>query len=120
MDPQNVKEPQGEDKALSWADIVADTTPRPGASFSELLSWTLDRAESSDQLSERDWTQLREAVGEHLMRLTGDEPERLMGVLNHLFVIAHRRAPAFRKGPEANVRREGRYRVATRFLRLME
>ncbi len=119
MDPQNVKEPQGKDKTLSWADVVAETTPRPGASFSELLSWTLDRAESSDQLPERDCTRFREAVGEHLMRLTGDEAEKLMGVLSHLFAIAHRRAPASRKGSGANVRREGRYRVATRFLRLV-
>ena len=119
MDPQNVKEPQGEDKALSWADIVADTMPRPGASFSELLSWTLGLAESSDQLPERDCTRFREAVGEHLMRLTGDEAEKLMGVLAHLFAIAHRRAPASQKASVHVVRRDGRYRVAKRFLRLV-
>ena len=99
----------------TWAAVVADAAPRPAASFADLLSWTIDLAESSDQLSERDCAQLREAVAEHLARLTGDEAEKLAGVLNHLFAIAHRRAPAGRKAPGANVRREGRYRVATAF-----
>lgn len=118
MDRLELKARALEDNSPSWADIVADTAHRPGASFADLLSWTLDLAESSDQLSERDCAQFREAVAEHLTRLTGDEAEKLMGVLNRLFTIAHRRAPASRKALGANVRREGRYRVATRFLRI--
>ncbi len=100
-----------------WAAVL-DTAPNAGASFFDLLSWWLDLAESSDQLSERDCAEIRGAVAEHLMRLTGDEAEKLIGVLNRLFTIAQRRAPAGRKTPGANVRREGRYRVAARFLRI--
>ncbi len=106
-----------EDKASSWADLVADTSPQPGASFAELLSWTLGLAESSDQLSERDRAHLREAVAEHLAPLTGEGSERLTGVLAHLFAISHRRAPA-RQAPEG-VRREGGYRVATGHLKIV-
>ncbi len=97
-----------------WAEVA----PRPGASFADLLAWTLDLAESSDLFSERERAEIRGAAADHLARITGDEAEKLMGVLSHLFAIAHRRAPASRKGSGANVRREGRYRVATRFLRL--
>ncbi len=118
MDRLEVKARALEDNSPSWADIVAETALRPGASFADLLSWTLNLAESSDQLSERERAQLREALAEHLARLTGDEAEKLARVLSHLFTIAHRRAPVSRKVPGANVRREGRHRVATRFLRI--
>lgn len=101
----------------SWPAIVADTA-RPGASFAGLLSWLLDLCESTDLFSKREHAQLLQAVAEHLAPLTGDEPERLMGVLAYLFAIVHRRAPASRKAPGANVRREGGYRVATRYLRI--
>ena len=101
-----------------WADIVADVAPRPGASFAGLLSWTLDFAESTDLFSEWERFQIQEAVAEHLARLTGEGAEKLAGVLGHLFAIAHRRVPAGRKAPGANVRREGRYRVAIRYMRI--
>ena len=101
-----------------WADIVADVAPRPDASFADLLSWTLDLAESSDLLSERERAEIREAAADHLARITGDKAERLADVLAYLFAIAHRRAPARRKALGRHVRREGRYRVATRFLRI--
>ena len=101
-----------------WAAVVVETAPGPGASFSELLSWTLDLAESSDLLSEWEHTRFRKAVAEHLARLTGDEAEKLTDVLGYLFAIAHRRAPADRKALGRHVRREGRYRVSTRFLRI--
>jgi hypothetical protein len=102
-----------------WADIAADVAPRPGASFAELFSWTLDLCESSDLLSERDLAEIREAAAAHLARITGDETGKLVGTLAYLFAIAHRRAPASRKALGANVRREGRYRVATGFLRIV-
>ncbi len=118
MDRRNVDQSTHRGNPRSWADVVAETTPRPGASFSELVSWTLDLAESSDQLSERARAEIQGAAADHLTRFTGDTAEKLTGVLSHLFAIAHRRAPASRKAPGANVRREGRYRVATRFLRI--
>ncbi len=102
------------DNSPSWADVVADTA-RPGTSFAELLSWVLDLAESSDQFSEWEYAELLGAIVEHVAPLTGDEVGCLAAVLNRLFTIAQRRAPAGRKAPGANVRREGRYRVATAF-----
>ena len=101
-----------------WADVVAEVAPRPGASFAELLSWLLDLCESSDLLIERDLAEIGEAAAVHLARITGGRAEELAGTLGHLFAIAHRRAPARRKTLGRHVRREGRYRVSTRFLRI--
>ncbi len=118
MDRLKVEARALEDNSSSWAEIVADTAPRPAASFAHLLSWTLDLAESSDELSERDCAEFQGAAAAHLARITGDEAGQLAGTLTYLFAIVHRRAPAGRKAPGANVRREGRYRVATRYLRI--
>ncbi len=93
-----------EDNSPSWPHIVAETAPGPGASFSDLLSWTLDLAESSDLLSERGCAEFQGAAANHLARITGEGAEKLTGVLSRLFTVAHRRAPAGRKAPGANVR----------------
>lgn len=94
MDRPKIEARAPEDKAPSWADLVADTSPQPGASFADLLSWTLGLAESSDQLSDRDRAHLREAAAGHLAPLTGEGAEKLASTLAHLFAVAHRRAPA--------------------------
>ena len=121
MDRSKSEAKAREDNSPSWANIVAETTPRPGASFSDLLSWTLDVAESSDLLSTRERAAVCEAAVEHLARLTGDDARRLDDVVGYLFTISHRRPPTEltrSELPLPAVRREGRYRVATRFLRI--
>ncbi len=111
--------PDCRSQANDWASVVADVGPCPPARFSDLLVWLLDLSESAEPLPERDRVEIRTAAADHLARITDDdEAEKLTGAIAYLFAIARCRAPASRKAPGANVRREGRYRVAIRYMRI--